>query len=556
MTAVAEAVASQLAAAGVRRGYTVPGESFLPLLDAFDRHPDLRLISTRHESGAAFMAEADAKLTGVPAVAMATRAVGAANLAIGVHTAYQDSTPMIVLLGQVETSYLGREAFQEVDLPAFYGQITKWSATAPTKARIPELVARALQVAVSGRPGPVMIALPSDLLEGDLDGDDRWWPGSGSRPSPPISGALATTVARALLDAELPVVIAGGGAQRARRELIALAEAFGAGVYASFRRQDVFPNDHPNYLGHLTIGTAPETLEALSSADLVVVLGARLSEVTTQRYRLPRPDQKTIQIDVEPVMVGSVLPVSIGIVADVAAALSAILDERPSAPPGARWERYHQSYLATSNPLTDHQTANHQAQGLEPLHPAGVMAAINEVFSPATIVTNDAGNFSAFAHRYRRFTEPGTQLGPTSGAMGYGVPAAVAAKLAAPDRQVLALAGDGGFLMTGQELEVAVRHGLPLTIVVFRNGLYGTIALHQARMLGRIAGVDIGAVDIAAVARGYGASAWTATSPHQLVPALIEARDCGGPAVVDVIVDPDVLTPGVRLSTLLDSFGT
>lgn len=543
MTTVADVMVAQLVAAGVRRGYTVPGESFLPLIDAFDRHPDLQLISTRHESGASFMAEADAKLTGVPAVAMATRAVGAANLAIGVHTAFQDSTPMIVFLGQVETGYLGREAFQEVDLPAFYREITKWSVTAMTRERLPELVARALQVATSGRPGPVMIALPSDLLDGELSDDDGWRPGSLATPAMALPDHVAASIAQALTAASAPVVIAGGGAQGARAQLIAVAESFGSGVYASFRRQDVFPNDHPNYLGHLTLGSPLETLEALASADLVLVVGARLSEITTQRYQLPRPDQRIIQIDIDPSVVGAVLPVDIGVVADASSALSALLDYHSVSSDQARWTHGHQAFLDTSNP---------PVSLVDPIHPATVMAAINSVFPPSTIVTNDAGNFSVFVHRYRRFTEPNTQLAPTSGAMGYGVPAAVAAKLAAPHRTVLALAGDGGFLMTGQELEVAVRYGLPFTTVVFRNGMYGTIALHQARHVGRIAAVNIGDVDIAAVARGYGAKAWTVTSVKDLEPALLAARDCGQPAVVDVVTDPDVLTPSARLSTLLN----
>src|SRR5919199_2964745 len=306
--------ADVLAGAGVRRLYTVPGESFLEILDAAEEHPELSLISTRHESGASFMAEADGKLTGAPAVAMATRGVGASNLAIGVHTARQDSTPMLVLLGHVETTLLGREAFQEVDLAAFYAPITKWAATVYRADRVAEFVERGVRVATSGRPGPVMLALPADLLgEGVPD-----HPHTGATPAPLCAPGPEEIrpLARVLSEAERPVVIAGGGAGHARSELIAFAEAFNVGVYVGFRRQDVFPNEHPHYLGHLTLGTPPDTLRALEEADQVIVVGCRLSEVTTQSYRLPRRDQAVIQVDLDPGEVGAVVPVERGLVAD------------------------------------------------------------------------------------------------------------------------------------------------------------------------------------------------------------------------------------------------
>ena len=542
MSGIADAVVDRLVAAGVRRAYTVPGESFLPLLDACAAHPDITLVSTRHESGAAFMAEADAKLTGGPALAMATRGVGAANLSIGVHTAYQDSTPMIVLLGQVESEFLGREAFQEVDLPAFYGEITKWAATVPSADRFGEFLDRALHAATSGRPGPAMLAIPADVLEADADRTPGWSPGVGHAGRPALDLETARLIRTRVRQARAPVVIAGGGAQGARASLIAFAERFGTGVYAAFRRQDVFPNDHPHYCGHLALGSPPETLKALQEADLVILAGSRLSEITTQGYTLPAPDQAVIQIDIDPRSVGAVHHAEIGAVADAGAALAALVDDAPGTPSDRDWAAAHDAYLASSTP-TPHDDP--------PLHPAAVMAALVAEFPVSTIVTNDAGNFSVFGHRYWRFTQPRTQLGPTSGAMGYAVPAAVAAALTDPDRPVLALAGDGGFLMTGQEMETAVRHALPMTVVVFRNGLYGTIALHQARSLGRTAGVDIGEVDIAAVARGYGAQAWQVTTSDELTAALHQARTCGRPAVVDVLCDPDVLTPSARLSRLL-----
>ena len=542
---VSEQIVAQLTAAGVRRAYTVPGESFLPLLDACDRHPDIQLISTRHESGAAFMADADAKVTGLPALAMATRGVGAANLAIGVHTAMQDSTPMIVILGQVESAFLGREAFQEVDLPSFYREITKWSVTAPSSERLPELVGRAIHAATSGRPGPVMVAVPADLFDGDAGAEQHHLPGVTDRGRPTPSEGTSARIADILLRARAPVMIAGGGARDAREALVATADRFGLGVYAGFRRQDVFPNEHPSYCGPLVLATPPETLRALEDADVVLVVGCRLSEITTQGYRLPRTDQRVIQIDVEPASVGAVVPVEVGLVADAGEALRSILEHAPDGSANDRdWTAAHGAFLSAS-------TLPERTEGL--LHPAAVIAALGEVFPPTVVLVNDAGNFSIFAHRYWRFSHPRTQVGPTSGAMGYGVPAGIGAKLADPSSEVVVLAGDGGFLMTGQELETAVRYDVPFTTVVFRNGLYGTIALHQARAFHRTAGVDIGEVDVAAVARGYGAEAWSVSDQDELTSALAEARGCGRPAVIDCRVDPDVLSPSDRLSSLLSA---
>ncbi|MBA2712409.1 MAG: thiamine pyrophosphate-binding protein [Rubrobacteraceae bacterium] len=529
-----------LVRAGVRRLYTVPGESFLEILDAAEAHQDLSLISTRHESGASFMAEADAKLTGVPAVAMATRGVGASNLAIGVHTARQDSTPMLVLLGQVETDFLGREAFQEVDLPAFYAPITKWSATVDRPDRLAEFVARGLRVATSGRPGPVMLALPADVLGVQVPDypDARIQPKPRSGPAPGEVRAVVDSLAAA----RRPVVIAGGGAQNARESLVSFTEAWDAGVYAAFRRQDVFPNEHPNYLGHLTLGTPPETLKALQEADLVLVVGCRLSEVTTQSYSLPRGDQAVIQVDIDPDEVGATVPAEIGMVSDAGAALAAFDAQAPSRPPSRDWTQAHGAYLDSSS------LPSARASG--GIDPSQVVGAMREVLPEDALLTNDAGNFSIFIHRYWRYNHPQTQLAPTNGAMGYGVPAAVAAKLAAPDRTVVACCGDGGFTMTGQELETAVRYGTPVTVIVFRNGLQGTIAMHQRRDLGRTAGVEIGDVDLAGYARSLGAEGHTVRDPEELAPALQAALASDAVSLLDVVTDPDVISPTARLSEI------
>jgi acetolactate synthase I/II/III large subunit len=536
-----DAAVEVLARAGVRRFYTVPGESFLEVLDAVEQHPQLRLVSTRHESGAAFMAEADAKLTGIPAVAMATRGVGASNLAIGVHTARQDSTPMVVLLGQVETAFLGREAFQEVDLAAFYAPITKWAATVHRADRVAEFVERGLHVATSGRPGPIMLALPADILgEGVTGQDDR---AGATRPVRPVpSVEEVREIARRLSEARRPVMIAGGGAGHARDALISLAEAFDVGVYAAFRRQDVFPNEHPLYLGHLTLATPPDTLRALEEADLVLVVGCRLDEVTTQSYKLPRRDQAVIQVDVDPGEIGAAIPVEHGFVADPHAALTSFVAQAPSSKPGRDWSAAHQAYLDSSS-----IPASRTADGIDPTQ---VIASFKEVLPEDALFTNDAGNFSGFLHRYWRYNHPRTQLAPANGAMGYGVPAAVAAKLAAPDRCVVALAGDGGFLMSGQEIETAVRYGAPILVVVFRNGLHGTIAMHQAQEMGRTAGVEIADVDLAGYARSLGAVGYTVRDPEDLVSTFEEALASDTVTLVDVVTDADLITPTSRLSEM------
>ena len=328
MTA-AQAIVEILAAAGIGRLYTVPGESFLGILDAADADPRFSVISCRHESGAAFMAEAEAKLTGVPAVAAGTRGVGAANLAIGVHTAMQDATPMIVLLGQVETAFHGKEAFQEVDLPAFYRPITKWAATIEHASRAPDLVAQAVRRATTGRPGPVMLALPADMLGQSVDAEAvaaavRAVQGRRA-PSVPEASTV-TAVADALRAAGQPVLIAGAGCRDARAELIECAEHWNVGVYAAFRRQDVFPNDHPHYLGHLGLGTPAACLDALRRADLVLVVGARLDEITTQGFTLPASGTRIIHADIDPSVPGAAMPADLALTADARPLLRQLCD--------------------------------------------------------------------------------------------------------------------------------------------------------------------------------------------------------------------------------------
>lgn len=534
MTTVAAAVVDLLAGAGARRCYTVPGESFLSLIDEVDRHPHLQLVSVRHESGAAFMADADARLTGVPAVAMASRGPGSSNLAIGVHTAHQDSTPMVVLLGQVDSQLRGREAFQEVDLAAFYGPITKWAVEAERAEDVPDLVARGWRIATSGRPGPVAIALPSDLVDVEL-------PGGAVRAAPapaagaPLDPAAVEDLAGRLLAAARPVAIAGEGARPARDLLVATAERFGIGVCTSFRRQDAFPVEHPNFLGHLALATPESTIDAVAGADLLLVLGTRLDEVTTQRYRLPAPGCEVVPVGRYGLG---------GIDADPAEVLAALARWPGPARP-VDWTPVHAAVDAWSA----HPAPDEPAGGV---HPAAVIAALHRALPADGIVTNDAGNFAAFLHRYWRFPPTTTQLAPVNGAMGYAVPAAVAAAVAAPERTAVAVVGDGGVLMTGQEIETAVRLEAPVVVLVLQNGLYGTIAMHQARDLGRTSGVDIGAVDLVRWAEGLGAAAYGVTGAAELDDALGRAVAGRRPALVAVQTDPEIISPTATLAGLLE----
>ncbi|MFD6952682.1 thiamine pyrophosphate-binding protein [Nocardiopsis sp. TSRI0078] len=542
----AHAVVDVLSAAGIRRCYTVPGESFLELADAIDQHPRMQLVSTRHENGAGFMAEAEAKLTGVPAVAAATRGPGASNLAVGVHTAMQDSTPMVVFLGQAETDRLGREAFQEVDLTAFYAPITKWSTTVHRADRLAETTARALRVATTGRPGPVAIAVPGDLFGRRVGAQDP--PEPHVVPRPVLGEAARDRLATWLARAVRPVIIAGGGARAAREDLVRVAERFNTGVYAAWRRQDVFPNDHPLYLGHLGLGCPPPVLNALSEADAVLVVGCRMSETTTQGYRLPEPGPhvRVAQIDIDPGQVGATADLWFGAVADAGEALRE-LAAAPVQAPYRDWSSARRTWVdtATVPPQASEGTGSR-------LHPWAVVAGMRAALPEDALITNDAGNFASFLHRGWWFRHPRTQLAPTSGAMGYAVPAAVAAKIAAPDRTVVAVAGDGGTLMTGQELETAVRMGAPITVVVFQNGLYGTIAMHQARELGRIAGTRIsGPLDLAGFARSLGARGATVHTREELEKALAESVEADLPTLVDVRTDPEVISPSATLSGLL-----
>lgn len=535
---------NELVGLGATHFYTVPGESFLEVLEAVRVNREAKLVSTRHESGASFMAEAHAKLTGRPAVAMATRAPGAANLSIGVHTAWHDSTPLIALIGQVDASFIGSGlAFQEIDLEAFYRPFTKATVTLRHADGVGQLARWTYKLATIGRPGPVAVALPADVLSGTPQPEP---------PRPLVEPVVAQgeptleilELARRLADADRPVMIVGGRTAGLWTELIELVNHYQIGVYSAFRRQDHFPNDHPCYLGHLTLAPTPSLLTPLRDADLVLALGCRLSEVTTQHFTLPLSQAFFAHLDGDAgaKTIGPGRRPDIAVSVDPRVGVAALLRSRKTLSRPRQWLEAHCAYEQDSFP---------PAVSTEPLlQPSEVVAVMQEELPEDAIVANDAGNFSIPLHRYWRFRHPYTQLAPTSGAMGYAVPAAVAAGLLRPGRTVVAVAGDGGYLMTGQEVETAVRLGVKIIVVVMRNGLYGTIAMHQARLFGEIAGVEIGDVDLARHASSLGGQGISVGDRESLRDALRQALVASGPTVLDVRVDPEAVTPSSRLAGL------
>ncbi|MBM7552228.1 thiamine pyrophosphate-binding protein [Thalassobacillus pellis] len=530
----AEGIVHSLEIEGISKVFCVPGESYLPVLDAIYETNSIDLISTRHESGASFMAEGYAKATRKPGVVMATRGVGAANLSIGVHTAFQDSTPMVVFLGQVDSHFLGREGFQEVDLVQFFKPIAKWSVEITHASRVPELVQRAFRIAQSGRPGPVIVSLPEDMLKQEAH---LVFSNPVNRPAPSPSHQEINSVAACLQEGKRPLIIAGGGIKSAyaEDELLAFAEKYQIPVMAAFRRHDVFPNNHELYVGHLGLGTNAEVLETVRQADAIIALGTRLSEVTTQDYSIISNKQTLIHIDIDASILGSVFPPEIGIVADMKAALSALLKlELPS---------YSRDWANTRR--RHYEKASHLELKVdqELIDNSQVMAHLQKALPEDAILTNDAGNFASWLHTFYQFRKKRTYIGPTSGAMGYGMPAALGAKLAFPGKTVVSLSGDGGFMMTIQELETAVRYQIPIISIVFNNQMYGTIRMHQEiHFPNRISGTELGTVQFSQLAKSMGADGFFVNSMADFKYVFNKALKNNRPTVIEVPMDKEQIT--------------
>ncbi len=542
-------LADQLKIHGTDLVFCVPGESYLAVLDGLHTHRDtIRLITCRHESGAANMADAYGKLTGRPGICMVTRGPGATNASIGVHTAFQDSTPMILFIGQVGGDFVEREAFQEIDYRRMFGEMAKWVAQIDRADRIPEYVARAYQVATSGRMGPVVLALPEDMLVTmSAAADARAWQRVEIAPGEQQMMRLSAM----LQAAERPMVIAGGSGwdSEACDNLRAFAETQQVPVACAFRFQDVFDNSHPFYAGDVGIGINPALAARIRSADLLIALGPRLGEMTTGGYTLisaPVPAQKLVHIHAGACELGRVYQADLMINATMPA-MARVL----AALPRQTRRELDQSVRA---PNLDFQAWQARKEIPGSMQMWDVMQHLQDVLPRDAIVTNGAGNYSVWVHRFHRYRSFRTQLAPTSGAMGYGVPAAISAKAVHPQRTVVCFAGDGCFLMTGQELATAMQYALPVIFIVVNNGMYGTIRMHQEREYpGNVHGTTLVTPDFAAYAKAFGAHGEVVERTADFAPAFARAQAAGRPALIEIRIDPEAITPNTTLGAIREA---
>ncbi len=543
-TTAAARLVDALLAHGVDRAFCVPGESYLNVLDAL-RDSGIETIAARQEGGACMMAEADAKLTGRPGVCLVTRGPGATNASSGVHVAEQDSTPLVLFVGQVGTDMLGRGAFQEVDYQKFFGGMAKRVFQLAPGDDPAEVVSTAFHIAASDRPGPVVIALPEDLQDELPDGlpDIRPQPLLDAAPT----DAEIAELGQALSSASNPMLMVGGSGWSADgvRALEQLAESLALPVAVTFRRQQLFNHDHPNYAGDCGIGVNPALQRRIEAADLVLVLGSRFSEIPSQGYTLleaDRPDHKLIHVHQSE---GDRFPFADQVIrCHPQAVVSALLQADPGATPDRS------SYL--QDVRADFEAWSGQAPVIPgSLQMGQVVQQLRAALPDNAIITNGAGNYATWIHRYYRFRGHGTQLAPTSGSMGYGMPAAVAAKLRYPDRPVICMAGDGCFQMTGQELGTAAQYGANVIVLVVDNGMYGTIRMHQERRFPtRTVATDIVNPDFAALARAYGALGLTVARTEDFADALEAALAADTPALLHLLIDPEAITPTATLSQL------
>lgn len=543
----AEVLVDQLIVQGTEHVFCVPGESYLAVLDAL-HDAAIRVTVCRQEAGAGFMADAVGRLSGRPGICFVTRGPGSTNAAHAIHVARQDSIPLIMFVGQIDRSMREREAFQEVDYRAAFGPLAKWATEIDDAARIPELVARAFSVAMNGRPGPVVIALPEDMLTDRVAVADA--PRAPVIESHPGAAEMAALQAR-LLAATNPVMIVGGTrwTAAATADLAAFAKRFHLPVATSFRRQMLVSPEHPSFIGDLGIGANPALIARIRAADLVLAINARLSEMPSQSYTLfdiPGDGRRLIHVFPQAEELNRVYATALPILSSPVpfAAALAQLPVPASLPWAQSTAEGHQAYLAfTENP----------APIPGDLQLGAVMQWLRNVLPADAILANGAGNYTGWLHRYYRFRRFGTQLAPTSGSMGYGLPAAVGAKRAFPDRTVVCLAGDGCFLMNGQEFATAVQYDLPILVLIIDNGMYGTIRMHQEREYpGRVSATRLRNPDFAAYARAFGGHGETVRRTEEFAPAFERARASGKPAILHCLIDPEAITTATTLSAIRD----
>ena len=535
----------QLRIQGCDRIFTVPGESFLAVLDALHDAPEIETIVCRQEGGVSYMADADGKMTGKPGVAFVTRGPGATNASAGVHVAFQDSTPMILFVGDLDRADRDREGFQEIDLAAFFGPVAKWAARIDDARRIPEYVARAFRVATAGRPGPVVLAIPEDMLRDEVEAIDR--PRIAPIAQPPCAGAMEAMFGL-LKDATNPVAIIGGAGwdRDAAHHFATFAYRYGIPTAAAFRRQDSISNECGVYAGQLGYGPNPKLQQRIREADLLLVVGARLGEATTDGYKLVDPDhpgQLLVHVHPDPNELGRVFKADLPICADMGEFAEMAADwADPDLVRFATGDEAHKEWLEWSEP------APREGVTLD-LGPC--VKAMRDALPANTIICNGAGNFSGWWHRYWHYGPMPTQLAPTSGTMGYGLPAAVAAALRFKDRPVVCVAGDGDFLMNGQELATAAQYGADLLVILVDNGAYGTIRMHQERDYPqRISATALANPDFVKLAEAYGGWAERVESTEDFAPALARSMERRGIRLLHCVTDVEVITNQTTIAAI------
>ena len=535
---------------GAEQIYCVPGESYLEALDAFyDARETLRLIVCRQEGGAAYMAETYGKLTGKPGICFVTRGPGATNGSIGIHTARQDSTPMIMFMGQVDSSMRDREAFQEISVPAMFGSLAKWAAQIDDAARIPEYVARAFHTAVSGRPGPVVLGLPEDVLAARTNATDVAAV-AATRPTPSADSIAA--LREMIAQAERPLAILGGSGwtEKARGDVTKFLEAWAIPSACGFRRQDRLDNRSPVYAGYAGVGIAPQLAARIREADLVIAIGTRLSEAVTQGYTLlevPRPTQRLIHVHPDPDELGRVYQADLVVNSGIPELGLALRSLAPPAIPWRKWTEQLRGEYEHSRSIANREAVARDGY----VDMATVVAYLDANLPDDAVITTGAGNFAGWVQRFYRYRGFGTQLGAANGSMGYGFPSALAAKITYPERICIAFCGDGDFLMTGQELATAIKERAAVITIVANNAMYGTIRMHQEREHPeRVIGTDLENPNFAKFAEAFGAHGERVSRPDDFPAAFERAVGSGKPAVIEIMTDPELISSRATVTSM------
>jgi acetolactate synthase-1/2/3 large subunit len=549
MSKGAKVIIESLKREGIDHIFSLPGTTILDLFDALYDDKDIKLIVTRHEQGAAFMADGYTRVSGKPSVCMASRGPGAMNMAIGVHNAYMESSPIIVLIGQVDQDISLRDAFEEMDLVCVFKPFTKWSVEIQKAERIPELVQRAVRTSISGRPRPVMISVPMNLQKADIE--EVFWPKT-NLPRPRANIRDIEGIINLIIRSNRPVILAGGGinSSEANGELLKFSEFLKIPTISTWARNDVFPNDNLLFLGAAGVGAAKVTLDYLASADLILAIGCRFSEFTTMRYSFLKSCSSLINIDIDSEGLSRVFSPTIGVISDAKLALEDLLNVSKT--------MVSEDYLmkakdrlskeikeAKGKLLKASIIASDQYQG-NFIHPGILMQNIQKTLKEDAIIVIDAGSFMPWASRFYQYKQPKTMISTAGGSMGFALPAAIGAQLAQPDRKVIAITGDGGFMMVLQELETAVRYKIPIIVVVMNNFSFGNVKEKQIKNYGgRVIGSDYSNPDFAQLAKLFGANGERIEKTEEIIPAMGRALKSDLPSVLDVMIDPDLFLPPI-----------